>query len=270
MQYKINEVSKITGVSVDNLRYYEKLGVFTPKINEKNRYRYYDDIDINLIFDFNNYRRLEYSSKEALYFIHSAGLKEQIEILEQKRGYYQDHINRYSRLLRRDEEILNQVHNIDRLLNVVRLGETPSCSYLPYRENKQFYGFKQYMGEIHQWLEKIEMTENAVIVPMEVMENRGENRHFWSFLVRTEDVDEVRVPLSENVRRIEAGHCVRILIETCGEGTFHYSLLDPAMEYIRKHHFRLCGNPYGILLIRSHDERGFHRYFDFYLPISDE
>ena len=63
---------------------------------------------------------------------------------------------------------------------------------------------------------------------------------------------------------------VNLLIETGGEGTFHYSLLDPAMEYIRKHHFRLCGNPYGILLIRSHDERGFHRYFDFYLPISDE
>lgn len=267
MQYKINEVSKITGVSVDTLRFYEKLGVITPKINETNRYRYYDDIDINMIFDYNNYRKLDYSSKEALHFIRSASLEEQAGILEHKADYYRDKIKHYKKLQKRNEEILQQVHNIDQLLNVVRLGETPVCRYIAYRENKRFYGYRQYMEEIHQWLEQIELAENAVIVPHEVIENKGENKHFWSFLIREEDNAEIGLPLSDNVERIEAGPCVRMMIKAGKEGTFHYDLLAPAIEYIQKHNFRLSGNPYGILLIRSHEETGLHRYLDFYLPI---
>jgi len=45
MEYKIKEVSKKTGLSIDTLRYYDKLGIVSPK-RHKNDYRYYDDTDI--------------------------------------------------------------------------------------------------------------------------------------------------------------------------------------------------------------------------------
>ena len=50
MKYRTKEVSRITGIPVDTLRYYEKIGVISPKIDEKNHYRYYNAWDINFLF----------------------------------------------------------------------------------------------------------------------------------------------------------------------------------------------------------------------------
>ena len=48
MKYKAKEVSRITGIPVDTLRYFEKIGVISPKIDDSNNYRYYSAWDINL------------------------------------------------------------------------------------------------------------------------------------------------------------------------------------------------------------------------------
>lgn len=45
MKYTIKQVSKITGITSDSLRYYDKLGIVSPKRSE-NGYRYYDEDDL--------------------------------------------------------------------------------------------------------------------------------------------------------------------------------------------------------------------------------
>lgn len=46
MVWTIQQVSKKTGISTDSLRYYDKLGIVSPK-RHKNGYRYYDEKDIS-------------------------------------------------------------------------------------------------------------------------------------------------------------------------------------------------------------------------------
>ena len=45
MEWTIKQVSEITGISADTLRYYDKEGIISPKRRE-NGYRYYDETDI--------------------------------------------------------------------------------------------------------------------------------------------------------------------------------------------------------------------------------
>lgn len=90
MQYKANEVSRILNISIDSLRYYEKLGVITPKIDERNRYRYYDAWDINYLLDYLYYRKMDYSSQEIMEFIHGDTLDAQIEKVREKLDYYKE------------------------------------------------------------------------------------------------------------------------------------------------------------------------------------
>lgn len=45
-QYKIKEFSRRSGISPDTLRYYEKIGVFSPGRREENSYRTYTDYDL--------------------------------------------------------------------------------------------------------------------------------------------------------------------------------------------------------------------------------
>lgn len=269
MKYKINEVSRITGIPADNLRYYEKIGVVSPKIDEKNRYRYYEAWDINYIFDYQIYRKLEFSSKQALRFIHEAALPEQLHMLDLRAKYYQGKIDHYRRLQERNEDILRKVRALPRTTDRITIERTPAYRYICYRENYKFFGFEQYMEELHRWFQNIEMTENAVIIPRKVMTERSANNYLWSLLVEENDFEHLSLLETDNVEVIESSLCVSMTVEAGGEGTFHYSLLDPAMEYIQKHRFRLAGDPFGILLIRSHDEAGMHRFFQFYLPIED-
>lgn len=42
MKLSIGAISKIFGVSKDTLRYYDKIGILKPEVNEENKYRYYD------------------------------------------------------------------------------------------------------------------------------------------------------------------------------------------------------------------------------------
>ena len=45
----IKEVSKLTGLSIDNLRYYERIGLIPPVPRTKSRIRNYDEISIRWI-----------------------------------------------------------------------------------------------------------------------------------------------------------------------------------------------------------------------------
>ena len=58
--YKINEISKLYGIGVDSLRYYERLGILRPR-RDVNGYRLYslkEMYKLNIIRDL---RRLDFS-----------------------------------------------------------------------------------------------------------------------------------------------------------------------------------------------------------------
>ena len=48
MGYTVKQISKITGVSADSLRYYDKEGIVSPARYE-NGYRYYDETDVRAL-----------------------------------------------------------------------------------------------------------------------------------------------------------------------------------------------------------------------------
>ena len=267
MKYKINEVSQITGVPVDTLRYYEKIGVISPKIDDNNHYRYYEAWDINFIFDYTNYRKLEYSSRESLNFIHGASLEEQLAMLQTKQHYYQSKIEHYTKLKGRNDKLLAEIQGLCESLNHVTMEQAPAYLYIPYRKNYDFHGFKEYKEELNEWLGHLEMTDNVIMVDKDCALNQGENTYHWGLMVQESDFRATGLRITDNVRRIPEGLCVKIVIQAGGAGTFHYSLLEPAFKFIKEHNFTLAGDPYGILWIRSHEGEQMHRYFAFYLPV---
>lgn len=56
---RISEVSKITGLSVSNIRFYEKKGLLEPEREEENRYRDYNSKDIERLKLIMLYRKMD-------------------------------------------------------------------------------------------------------------------------------------------------------------------------------------------------------------------
>ena len=87
----VNEVSKLTGVSIRTLQYYDKIGLLTPAMRTEAGYRLYDDTALERLQQILLFRELEFSLSdikailEAPDFDRKKALSQQIELLTLKK-----------------------------------------------------------------------------------------------------------------------------------------------------------------------------------------
>ena len=91
----VNEVSKLAGVSIRTLQYYDKIGLLNPTGYTDAGYRLYDDTDLERLQHILLFRELEFPLKDIKEimgspdFDRNKAIKQQIELLKLKR----DHLN---------------------------------------------------------------------------------------------------------------------------------------------------------------------------------
>ena len=89
----VNEVSKLTGVSIRTLHYYDEMGLLHPAVTTDSGYRMYDDTNLERLQDILLFRELEFPLKEIKRIIDSPdfdrkqALEQQIEMLTLKKEH---------------------------------------------------------------------------------------------------------------------------------------------------------------------------------------
>ena len=89
----VHEVSKLTGVSIRALQYYDKIGLLKPACYTEAGYRLYDDEQLKTLQQILFFRELEFPLKEIKKIIQSSSfdkdkaLEQQIELLTLKKGH---------------------------------------------------------------------------------------------------------------------------------------------------------------------------------------
>ncbi|MGN0205319.1 MAG: MerR family transcriptional regulator [Coprococcus sp.] len=95
----VNEVSKLAGVSVRTLHYYDKIGLLHPAAVTGAGYRQYDDTDLERLQQILLFRELEFPLKEIKKILDSAdfdrekALEQQIELLTLKKEHLEQLID---------------------------------------------------------------------------------------------------------------------------------------------------------------------------------
>ncbi|MDY6339241.1 MAG: MerR family transcriptional regulator [Saccharofermentans sp.] len=95
----VNEVSKLAGVSIRTLQYYDKIGLLHPTGHTDAGYRLYDDTDLERLQHILLFRELEFSLKDIASIINSPdfdrskALEQQIEMLKLKRDHIENLMN---------------------------------------------------------------------------------------------------------------------------------------------------------------------------------
>ena len=91
----VNEVSKLTGVSIRTLQYYDTIGLLKPDGYTASGYRLYDDTALERLQQILLFKELEFPLKEikriidAPDFDRDKALSQQIELLTMKKGQTQ-------------------------------------------------------------------------------------------------------------------------------------------------------------------------------------
>lgn len=89
----VHEVSKLTGVSIRTLHYYDEIGLLVPPETSEAGYRMYDDTSLMLLQDIMLFRELEFSLKDIKQIISNPkfdrkkALEDQIQMLKLKREH---------------------------------------------------------------------------------------------------------------------------------------------------------------------------------------
>lgn len=82
--YKISEISKLYGIGVDSLRYYEKIGVLNPKRAENN-YRLYSLNDLYRLNIIRDLRPLDFSMAQIKDYLDHQSTENTLEVLTEER-----------------------------------------------------------------------------------------------------------------------------------------------------------------------------------------
>ncbi len=89
----VHEVSRLTGVSIRTLQYYDRIGLLHPAGHTEAGYRLYDDTDLETLQQILLFRELEFSLKDIKAIIErpdfdkSKALEQQIELLKLKKEH---------------------------------------------------------------------------------------------------------------------------------------------------------------------------------------
>lgn len=92
----VKEVSKLTGVSIRTLQYYDKIGLLHPTLRTEAGYSLYEDADLELLQQILLFRELEFSLKEIKEILSSPAfdknkaLSQQIELLTLKKEHLEN------------------------------------------------------------------------------------------------------------------------------------------------------------------------------------
>ena len=95
----VNEVSKLTGVSIRTLQYYDTIGLLKPSEYTESGYRLYDDTVLERLQQILLFKELEFSLKEikeimdAPNFDREKALEQQIELLTLKKEHLENLID---------------------------------------------------------------------------------------------------------------------------------------------------------------------------------
>lgn len=125
MEYSINMLAKLAGVSTRTLRYYDQIGLLSPKRVSSNGYRVYGQQEIDLLQQILFYRELGVQLDE----IKSIVLSEDYD----KTVALQGHL---SALVARKQQIEMLIANVEKTISVTKGEKTMS-------DKEKFEGFKQ-------------------------------------------------------------------------------------------------------------------------------
>ena len=123
MKYTIKEISNLLGVTTHKLRYYEKMQIIEPEVNENNGYRYYSVIDTRRFNLARLYRGMGFTVEECCQLLGSISSASIIERINDQREKLQKEIEfkkacvndmaSYTAFLKRIPNFLDQVDEIE-------------------------------------------------------------------------------------------------------------------------------------------------------------
>ena len=274
-KYKIGDVSKLLNIPVQTLRYYEEQGILHPEKNESTGYRYYDAWDLNSLFDAVTYRALDFSLGEIKEISDSDSLEQILDKYTSHEAAALHQIEKYQRMLdslsRKRQQLQIFTDDLGRFTERM----CPGLIFTRFRLRNRVQAadgntdFAQLNDGLKQWLECIAQANATFLVQMNSLGGPGADsiRYWWGYsMPAMEALKEGIEPAAPN-EYLPSRHCLYTVFKTGGEGTFAETFYEDVYKKIIDKNYVINGDPFGRLILKTHEDGQMQRYFEVWFPI---
>lgn len=268
IKYKIGELSKILGIPVDTLRYFEKAGLIFPELNPINNYRYYDSWDITFLVEYKYYRSLEFSMSDAISIQHEDDLSTLIKRTSEQLDHFHERKFYYTYLEECYRKNKEQLMRIPQEIDQIDIRHYNAVDYFYHRHDYEYISISEGLKIMPEWWKVFPFLSRFLHVSPEwFCDTAVHHCYDAGFSIDSEYADIFHLKMDANCHHLPACDAVRTIVRSGEHGTFSIHLLDPIREYIEKNHLKIQGEYYGNVLARTHEADGFARYMEFYIPL---
>ncbi len=267
MKYTAKDICKIYNINRETLRYYEKMDLIHPEIDEANRYRYYDDWDINFIGECRKYRSMGFSIKEIEEVLKRDSLHDFITKLEKKQEEIQQQLLFYEQWNKRNAEYVESLKSIKERMGRFELIEAEARYCMPYRQQYEQIMTEETLSVMSSLMENHTFVDSMLYVPKKDYISET-NNFYWGFSIKEKWLDFLKLP-TDNMIYFPKRKYICTTIDAGERWGFHYQLFDHIKEFMDKEGYVLDGDITGVLLTRVHEEEKYCRYLEMYFPIKE-
>ncbi|MCG8501869.1 MAG: MerR family transcriptional regulator [Firmicutes bacterium] len=143
--YRIGELAKLKGVSIQAIRHYEKYGLISPAyVDEITGYRYYSRTQFIDISRINFLKMLGFSLNEIKEFFHVSDLSSSMKIIKNKYIQFHAKLKRLNILNDRYKKTISKISSISSLLE-------KNKNYIDIKIVEDFYGIEEKVKKEANW-----------------------------------------------------------------------------------------------------------------------
>lgn len=229
MHYLISDLSRITGMSIEGIRKYEKEGIIAPQRSENGQYRIYDYLDITSMMRSRMYRALGFSLKETGELINDASLEQARIQLEQKKG----EIAREEELLllkrKLLEEMIEELAETENSLGKISICKMPAYYRIEFSKN----------GEIQRKAPALKLVRQRMeYMPFVHVSTRYSGKDtFGGVAIRDTYASFFHIAESDQVQYIPSGEAFRIYVCEGDNAFASCQYIEALQRFASEHHF---------------------------------
>lgn len=271
-KYKIGSVSKILGIPVQTLHYYEKCGFISPEKAEGSGYRYYDAWDINFLLDSKYWQSFEYSNHEIEQMVRGDTVENIKERFCQQEQAIWEKLCHYQNLLEQIESERNRLDTISEHLGKYQMMRSPLLLFGVNRVRNTYRSLQDEnaLPKLREWIDLFPVAQATFTVnPDSVISDDPENlEYWWGYSISPEKAKEAGSSIQERARLIPSKNSIYTIFKAKDKNTFASSLLEQVLRPIQKKWGEITGMPVGRLIVRAHDGKNeYERYFEIWVPV---
>ncbi len=264
MRYTQKDIYQAFGIKRETLRHYERLGIITPEI-APNGYRFYDDWQINLLWDAKRYQAMGFTLAQIRDILHRDGLSDVQELVVARKEEMERELAYRNMALEEMRLFQQRLAEIEMRIDTYDVIELPEARFIPRREVHDLL-FDERLDESTRFA-----IENQAVCmpPCAFLPDAYGKTYYWGFAMRTDRYERLGGPESGFVT-LPAGRALVTCVDAGERWSFGQTLFTNLLEEANRRDERPRGMLWGLLLSRTHDEMGgYHRYVEALLPLED-